>query len=263
MPTDKQLRANRANSKKSTGPKTPEGKAAASENALRHGFRARAVVLPEEDRSEYLELLAALEAEYNPVGPTEAFFVREMATSDWHLRRHARLESGLYAARLRVMRRVEYHTDEPDDYGPQQDRTKEEVEFDDDTLLMGEAYHNAAGGDSFVKLNRYRNSARRSYYQALNALRDAQDRRRNPPQQNLPNEPNSEQPPVPSTTSALDPPCAPATDSTLNPAPVTGSRVPRRAVCAAWATRACHSPRIRHRPGTPYANLKRLALLCF
>ena len=40
MPTRNQLRANRMNSKLSTGPKTPEGKAVSRFNALIHGCRA-------------------------------------------------------------------------------------------------------------------------------------------------------------------------------------------------------------------------------
>jgi hypothetical protein len=126
------------------------------------------------------------------------------------------------------MRREEYHTDQPDDYGPQQDRTKEELEFDGDTRLMGQAYHNAANGDSFVKLTRYRNSARHSYYQALNALRDAQDRRRNPPQQNLRNEPNSEQPPAPPADTPALPAAPPAPPADEAPRDGTQGQMSRR-----------------------------------
>jgi hypothetical protein len=38
--TEAQINANRENAKKSTGPRTAEGKAASSRNGLKHGLRA-------------------------------------------------------------------------------------------------------------------------------------------------------------------------------------------------------------------------------
>ena len=48
LATKRQIAANRRNARKSAGPKTPQGKATASMNALRHGLRARKVVIPGE-----------------------------------------------------------------------------------------------------------------------------------------------------------------------------------------------------------------------
>src|SRR6202051_5297830 len=85
MATLKQFEANRRNAQKSTGPKTPEGKAAVSMNALRHGLRARSVVLPGEDREEFNELCDDLEVEWHPQSRTEQFYVEQMAVSQWKL----------------------------------------------------------------------------------------------------------------------------------------------------------------------------------
>ena len=52
MATEKQIQANRNNAKKSTGPRTEQGKAASSQNALKHGLLARDAVLPGEDPAE-------------------------------------------------------------------------------------------------------------------------------------------------------------------------------------------------------------------
>ena len=53
MASEAQVTANRLNAQKSTGPRTAEGKAAACLNAIQHGLRAQAVVLPGEEPDEY------------------------------------------------------------------------------------------------------------------------------------------------------------------------------------------------------------------
>jgi len=62
MSTGKQLQANRLNAQRSTGSRTPEGKAGASLNAVRHRLLARSSVLPQEDRAQFrLERFARIE----------------------------------------------------------------------------------------------------------------------------------------------------------------------------------------------------------
>jgi hypothetical protein len=76
---------------KSTGPRTPEGKAIVALNPLRHGLRARTVVLPGENRQEFHQLCDDLEAEWQPRSRTEQFYLEQMAVSQWKL---TRLEVG-------------------------------------------------------------------------------------------------------------------------------------------------------------------------
>ncbi len=61
-----QLAANRSNALRSTGPKTPEGKAASRRNGLKHGLTGEGVALPNEDASEVERRFARFEAEMNP-----------------------------------------------------------------------------------------------------------------------------------------------------------------------------------------------------
>jgi len=96
MATEKQIEANRRNAQKSTGPRTPEGKAAVKLNALRHGMRARTVVLPGEDRQEFIRLCDTLEAEWQPRTSTELFYLEQMAVSQWKLTRMEVGEAGIY-----------------------------------------------------------------------------------------------------------------------------------------------------------------------
>ncbi len=55
--------ANAANSRLSTGPKSPEGKRASAANSTRHGLTAKQVVLPGEDPAAYEDLYASLLAD--------------------------------------------------------------------------------------------------------------------------------------------------------------------------------------------------------
>jgi hypothetical protein len=87
MATLKQIDANRRNALRSTGPRTPEGKAAVSMNALKHGLRARTVVLPSENAEEFHQLCDDLEAEWQPQSRTEQFYVEQMTVSQWKLNR--------------------------------------------------------------------------------------------------------------------------------------------------------------------------------
>jgi hypothetical protein len=96
MATLKQFEANRRNSQKSTGPKTPEGKSAVSMNALRHGLRARSVVLPGEDPTEFHQLCDDLQTEWTPQSRTEQFYVEQMAVSQWKLTRMEVVEVNIF-----------------------------------------------------------------------------------------------------------------------------------------------------------------------
>jgi hypothetical protein len=87
MATTKQIEANRRNALKSTGPSTPEAKAAVRMNALRHGLRARTVVLPAENPEDFHQLCSDLETEWQPQSRTEHFYVEQMAISQWKLTR--------------------------------------------------------------------------------------------------------------------------------------------------------------------------------
>ena len=92
MATKEQIAANRRNAKKSTGPTSPAGKAAASMNNLRHGLSARTIILPGENKEEFDEILAGLQQEYQPQSSSEHYLVREAAVAQWKLGRAAAYE---------------------------------------------------------------------------------------------------------------------------------------------------------------------------
>ena len=94
--SQRKLAANRANAAKSTGPRTPEGKAVSRFNALVHGMAAQTSVLPDEEDAELLELAQAVEADLRPRGAVERALVGRVVSILWRLRRVGQAEEGLY-----------------------------------------------------------------------------------------------------------------------------------------------------------------------
>ncbi|MFO0959425.1 MAG: hypothetical protein U0800_18655 [Isosphaeraceae bacterium] len=80
---------NAANARFSTGPRTPEGKAISSTNAVDHGFCSVEPKTPE-DRAEAAALYAMLAAELKPATPMEIEAVRNAAHADQRCRRIGR-----------------------------------------------------------------------------------------------------------------------------------------------------------------------------
>ena len=94
MTTDKQRKANRENAKKSTGPRTPEGKTRSSQNGLKHGLLARDAVMADEDPADYDRLFQEFEHYLFPKNVLEFVLVRQITAAEWRLRRLDRLQAG-------------------------------------------------------------------------------------------------------------------------------------------------------------------------
>ena len=92
-----QIAANRANALLSTGPRTAEGQARSSANALKTGLTGRTVLLPGDDAAVYCAHVNQLAAEYQPAGLRESNLVLAIADTEWRLRRMPVLELALYA----------------------------------------------------------------------------------------------------------------------------------------------------------------------
>ncbi len=96
MATIKQIHANRKNAKKSTGPKTPEGKERCKFNSLVHGLRAESAVIPGEDRTKFDQHLERLNAAWMPQDDMEKSLVEQIAVNQWKLARLDRGEARIY-----------------------------------------------------------------------------------------------------------------------------------------------------------------------
>jgi hypothetical protein len=80
---------------KSTGPRTPEGKARSCVNALRHGLTGRVVVLPSEDMDAYYALCAELIADLAPETPVERQYAQTFCDTQWRLNRARSFEDSM------------------------------------------------------------------------------------------------------------------------------------------------------------------------
>ena len=96
MATPAQILANRLNALRSTGPRSPEGKAATRFNALKTGIEAKAYVIPGEDPAQLQELADGYHARYQPSTPEARFFVDSLLMSEWQIRRMRKVEASLW-----------------------------------------------------------------------------------------------------------------------------------------------------------------------
>jgi hypothetical protein len=147
----KQRRAltNQQNAQLSTGPRTEEGKAASSQNAVTHGLVGGSPVLAHEDRGAYERLRSALQAEFAPAGEHQMFLVAQMVDARWRLERIQRLEAAYFDLCL-------------------------------DAEMEGAAEHRivrtlmARKSDPLAIFRRHETALERTYHRCVKELRDAQ-----------------------------------------------------------------------------------------
>ena len=87
MLTDAQILANRLNAQKSTGPRTIEGKAAVSQNAVRHGLSAERDVIASESQADFDLFRRQLLDELCPLSPMETILAERIVALSWRLKR--------------------------------------------------------------------------------------------------------------------------------------------------------------------------------
>lgn len=144
MASFRQVEANRRNATRSTGPRSPEGKAVAALNGVRHGPLSAATLLPGEREADLVEFGKKVRASLAPVGEMELLLADRIVTAGWRLRRLLYVE----------------------------------------TLLLGEAGGEAVkafahhGRDKMALLSRYEAGVERGLYKALHELQRMQATRR-------------------------------------------------------------------------------------
>lgn len=160
MISERTIIANRANSLKSTGPRTPEGKQRVSRNAMKHGLFSETCVIEGEDRKQFEQLSDQMREELDPQGVLEAELVNIIVSCLWRLRRIFRIEQGIFEL-YSVYNRV--------DGGPS-------VAFANDARNL----------DCLGRLNRYETAMLKRLFKTLDQL-SATQRSRKPAKESKPN----------------------------------------------------------------------------
>lgn len=199
--SSKQTKANQQNALKSTGPKTPAGKAASKLNALKHGLLSQETVLPTEDADTLDKLAKELREELQPVGQLEHFLVDRIVSNMWRLKRLHRIETGLFTTESygEMASRVRSHIS---DYEERVDKfpapewqdvtiTDEEehakileqaseldkLKKSDQTIISQAFTNDAIEYDVLAKITRYEVSLERGLIKALHELQRLQANR--------------------------------------------------------------------------------------
>lgn len=195
MASEKQTQANKRNAKKSTGPKSAEGKEVVRYNALQHGLRAEsALLLPGEDSEEFDNLAEQLRTELEPVGEIESFLVEQIITHIWRLRRATQIETGVLAWQYYKIKIKEaqaevgrYKTSFLQELCPveitDEQQHEQAVQKVREVAALQKTEIPTLGvtfiemQDTFSKLTRYQTSIERSLDKSLESLRRTQERR--------------------------------------------------------------------------------------
>jgi hypothetical protein len=157
--SEKRLAANRANAKRSTGPRTESGRSMVSLNAVRHGLAGRAAVLPHEDLAAHAAFCHQLIAEFAPANAIERTLAEAIANDLWRLNRAGAIENNMLA--------VGQLEDDPD---PDHDPAMQ------DALASARTYVNHA--DKFGLLTLYEQRINRIVQKNREELRRLQNERR-------------------------------------------------------------------------------------
>jgi hypothetical protein len=163
MASEKQEQANRANAKRSTGPKTAVGKAQSRMNACKHGLTAQNIVIGDEDPKNFDRLRAELWDEWQPRPGMEGVLVDRLAGQIWRLFRVPCFEAALLNVRRADVAASEDYLGRPT-YKPEH--------------YMGQALmHDAQDGDTLGKLSRYDAALMNGYTKTLQMLLALQSHR--------------------------------------------------------------------------------------
>ncbi len=184
MSSERQIEANRLNAQRSTGPRSPNGKARVASNALKHGLTGKQIVLPNENAEEFEAFRITLWTDLAPQGALEEELAGKIVADAWRLRRVPILEAALHARDLQehiVEKTRQAFNPVPAslawENGPKLD--EETLKLNQPALRVAHALEKHLGG--FVSLWRHEEVLTRSMLRMLHELQRLQAMRAGKP----------------------------------------------------------------------------------
>src|SRR3954465_6430632 len=146
--SSRKLSANRRNSQKSTGPRTPSGKTKSSQNSLKHGLCSQSPLLPNECSATYNIFLEELRQTLHPTNPLQQELFDQLTSILWRLQRTNETEAQLYKLRQR--------------------------QNDPPCLTLAKAFNSNPTSNPFLLYSRYERHLRNTYLRLLLELKTLQ-----------------------------------------------------------------------------------------
>jgi hypothetical protein len=165
--------SNRKNALRSTGPRTPEGRAVVAQNAVKHGAYSEALTMLLEKPEDFEALRGGMSESLQPVGPLELGIVDRLASLWWRMNR-AKLVAN-QSLWLRAKKNTGY-----DPVEALQDSLLglgDSVALDRDECRLGGAWNS----DQQDRLLRHEMTLERSFFRALHELERIQAQRKGQP----------------------------------------------------------------------------------
>jgi len=199
MATEKQLQANRANARKSTGPRSMDGKSMASKNSLKHGLLSKEILLQNEDPAEFQALSYQLCQYLEPIGRLEEELLNMIVADLWRLRRINRMEASILTINIfleKAKRAEDRASSFENDFLPsfagisnkrEYDKAQKEAEeatkkaTSDSTLIGGAFLQDATNYNGILKLSSYGTAIQRNLFRTLQQFDQLQGRRSRTP----------------------------------------------------------------------------------
>ena len=154
MASHKQLLANRLNAKKSTGPKTPEGKRRSSFNSIKHGLTCEKHVAIGENKREFELLKLRVLRDFPVFDVKSEIYVRKIIQYEWSLRRYQLIETGIFSResldynQSENITRKDYYLDSAELTNQHQKVLVRQVELPSVAFLR-----DSNAGNAFLKIN--------------------------------------------------------------------------------------------------------------